>query len=96
MPVIRVADIEEFTRRTDERDFEICKHIYEAIQKAIKRNIKTVKVFDLVLDADPLHKYSFSLSKDQWKTALNSCLDAYTAQELYEECTQIKSIINSL
>ena len=96
MPLIRIASIEEFTERAEGRDFEICKHIYAAVMKAMKKGHKTVKVFDLVLDTDPLHKYAFSLSKSQWKKALESCLEAYTQEELYEDCTQIKALIESL
>ena len=96
MPVLRVESIEDFTKRTEDRDFEICKHIYAAVQKAIAKNTKTVKVFDLVLDTDPYSKYAFSLERGQWRQALESCLEAYTKVELYEDCTTIKSLIESL
>lgn len=96
MSRIEVESLESFKERAESADFEICKHIYAAIKKGMDKNYKTVKVFDLILKGDPMHEYSFTLSKEQWKKALSTCLDAYSNQELYEECIIIQKMIKSL
>lgn len=91
-----VESIEDFKEKAESANFEICKHIYPAIKRGIENNRKTVKVFDLILKGDPMHEYSFSLSKEQWKRALTTCLEAYTHQELYEDCIVIQKLIATL
>lgn len=96
MPTLRIENIQEFTRRTEDRDFEICQHIYTAVQKAMTKKMKAVKVFDLVLETDPSYVYAFSLDRSQWKQALQACLEAYTREELYEDCSKIKLLLESI
>jgi len=96
MSKIVVESLESFKERAESADFEICKYIYAAVRKGIDKNYRTVKVFDLVLKGDPMHEYSFTLSKEQWKKALTTCLEAYSTQELYEECIIIQKLIATL
>ncbi len=96
MPILEIDSYEEFSKRTEERDFVICTFILSAIRKGCAKNYNKVKVFDLVLRTDPKHSYAFSLERSQWKKALNSCLEAYAERELYEECTRIKELLDSL
>lgn len=96
MPILEINNYEEFIRRTTERDFEICEFILAAIRKGHAKRYNKVKVFDLVMKTDPAHKYAFSLEKSEWKKALTACIEAYTERELYEECTEIKALLQSL
>ena len=91
MSKLTVESLESFKKRTEGGDFEICKHIYTAIKKGIEKNYRTVKVFDLMIKGDPMHEYSFTLVKGQWKKALATCLESYASKELYEECIVIQN-----
>ena len=90
-----VESLEDFKQKAENANFEICQHIYNAVKRGIERKSKSVKVFDLVLKGDPMHEYSFTLVRDQWPKALNTCLESYSNQELYEECIIIQKLIKS-
>lgn len=96
MPKLYIDTFEEFKTRTEKRDFEICTFIYAAVKKGVDRGYNKVKVFDMVLKADPTHEYSFSLDRSQWKKALDSCLEAYAEQDLFDDCINIKALRDSL
>lgn len=96
MARITVESIEDFKQKAEEADFEICEHIYHAVKKGIEKNQRSVKVFDLVIKGDPMHEYAFTLSREQWEKALTTCIEAYSAQELYEECITIQKLIKNL
>lgn len=96
MPILEIDNFEEFTKRTEERDFEICTFILAAIKKGHAKKYNKVKVFDLVMKTDPAHKYAFSLERSEWKKALSACIDSYAERELYEECTKIKALLDSI
>ena len=96
MPILELNSYEEFVKRTEDKDFEICTYIFAAIKKGYVKKYNKVKVFDMVMKTDPLHKYGFSLERSEWKKALTTCLEAYTDRELYEECVEIKSLLESI
>lgn len=96
MPILEIDNYEEFVKRTEDKDFEICTYIFAAIKKGHAKKFNKVKVFDMVMKTDPAHKYGFSLERSEWKKALNTCLEAYAERELYEECVEIKSLLKSL
>ena len=45
---------------------------------------------------DPDYEYDWILESGQYKTMLENCLDVYTKHEMYEECADIKKIIDSI
>jgi len=85
----------EFRLRVEGKDFEVVSAIYEAISKGYKSKKKQVTAFNFRQKGSN-DIYGFSLSREQWPLALNTCLDIYAEQELYEECSKIKNIINGL
>ena len=95
MKVFEGHSFNEFRERVEGKDIEIASAIYEAISKGYKRNAKQVTAFNFRQEgSDSI--YGFSLSREQWPLALNTCLEIYAEQELYEECVNIKNIINGL
>jgi hypothetical protein len=61
----------------------------ESIKDAIKNKSKTAILFELGKS-----EYYVELDKSEWKQALQSCLDRYIEKELYEACTEIKTLID--
>ncbi len=96
MSKLIVESIEDFKERAENANFEICKHIYPAIKRGIEKKRRSVKVFDLILRGDPMHEYSFTLDKSQWRKALTTCLESYSNQELYEDCIIIQKLLADL
>jgi hypothetical protein len=96
MPILELENYEEFVKRTEVKDFEICTYILTAVRRGYTKKYNKVKVFDMIMRTDPFSRYSFSLERSEWKKALNACLEAYAERELYEECSEIKSLLESL
>lgn len=85
----------EFRERIEGKDIEVASAIYEAIKKGYNRKAKQVTAFEFRQQgSDSI--YGFSLSREQWPLALSTCLEIYAEQELYEECINIKNILNGL
>ena len=96
MAKLIVESLEDFKQKAEGANFEICEYIYTAIARGIERKQKSVKVFDLIIKGDPMNEYSFTLAKEQWKKALTTCLEAYSNQELYEDCIMIQKYLKDL
>jgi hypothetical protein len=95
MKVFEGHSFNEFRERVEGKDIEIASAIYEAIKKGYNRKAKQITAFNFKQKgSDDI--YGFSLSREQWPLALNTCLEIYAEQELYEECINIKNIINGL
>jgi hypothetical protein len=95
MKVFEGYSFNEFRERVEGKDFEVASAIYEAISKGYKRKSKQVTAFNFKQKgSDSI--YGFSLSREQWPLALSTCLEIYSEQELYEECIEIKNILNEL
>jgi hypothetical protein len=63
----------------------------ESIKEAIKTKSKTAILFKL-----DTSEYQVVINKDQWKQALQSCLDVYIDREQYEICSKIKILIDKI
>jgi len=63
----------------------------EGIKDALATNNKTAILFE-VGKSD----YYIEISKDQWKQALQTCIDRLVETEKYEECSKIKQLIDKI
>jgi phosphopantothenoylcysteine synthetase/decarboxylase len=83
--------LEKFEKKDLELSLEIFKQIKKAVNsKAKKKQVRmfTVKIKDSYLE--------FTLERDQWKKALNTCMDSFADNDLVEECIEIQNILKSL
>jgi hypothetical protein len=85
----------EFRERVESKDIEVAEAIYGSIKQGYSKQKSEVTAFEFK-EKESNNIYGFSLSREQWNMALNTCLAIYAEQELYEECTEIKNLINSL
>ena len=95
MPTLTVECFEEFQERTKMQDFEITTYIYQAVKKGLARGYKKVKVMKVIMKDEPGVWFDFYLEESEWLTALNVCLTHYTTQELFEDCIEIKNLIDT-
>jgi hypothetical protein len=63
----------------------------EGIKDAINTNKKTAVLFEMGKS-----DYYIEISKDQWKQALQTCIDKLVEIEKYEDCSKIKQLIDKI
>ena len=63
----------------------------EGIRDAVVTNNKTAILFEMGKS-----DYYIEISKDQWKQALQTGLDRLIVDEKYEECSEIKVIMDKI
>lgn len=63
----------------------------ESIKDAIKTKSNTAILFEIGVS-----EYYVEIDRNQWKQALQSCLDKLIELEKYEECIEIKSLIDKI
>jgi hypothetical protein len=85
----------EFRERVESKDIEVAEAIYGSIKQGYSKQKSEVTAFEFK-EKGSNDIYGFSLSREQWNMALDTCLAIYAEQELYEECTEIKNLINLL
>jgi hypothetical protein len=61
------------------------------IKDAINTKSKTAVLFQLEKS-----DYYLELDKNQWKQALQTCIDKHIEEEQYEECSKIKVLMNKI
>ena len=63
----------------------------EGIKDALTTNKKTAVLFEMGKS-----DYYIEISKDQWKQALQTCIDRLVEIEKYEECSKIKQLMDKI
>jgi hypothetical protein len=69
----------------------VYKETVESIKDALSRKKQTAVLFELNKS-----DYYIEISKDQWKQALQTCLDRLVVDERYEECSEIKIVMDKI
>jgi hypothetical protein len=69
--------------------------VYKETVEGIKDAISNKKKIAILFELDK-SDYYVEISKDQWKPALQSCIDKFIENELYEKCNDIKILIDKI
>ena len=69
----------------------VFKEAFEGIKDAISTKSKTAVLFELGQS-----EYYIEIAKQDWKQALQSCIDKLVEAEKYEECVKIKDVIEKI
>lgn len=69
----------------------VFKETIASISDAINTKKQTAILFELNRS-----DYYIEISKDQWKQALQTCLDKLVEKEKYEECSEIKELMDKI
>lgn len=88
-----VGDLKE---KIENKDLYISIEIYTQIKKAFYSKVKRKKVTAFSAKVGEHDIIDFVLDRDQWKTSLNTCLDVFVKNEMYEECAVIRDMLNDL
>ena len=93
--VFEFNSISEFKSKIENKDLLISTEIYKQIHKAIndKRRRKKVTAFIVKIKNDVIE---FILERDQWVVSLNTCLDVFAQNDMFEECIEIQKMLKQL
>ena len=86
----------EFKARLENSDLRMSIEIFSQIKKAFYSKVNRKKVTAFSARVGNHDIIDFVLERDQWKTSLNTCLDVFVKNEMYEECAVIRDILNGL
>ena len=93
--VFEFKSISEFKSKIESKDLIISAEIYKQISKAFndKRKRKKVTAFVAKIKNEVIE---FILERDQWVVSLNTCLDVFAQNDMFEECIEIQKILKQL
>jgi protein-arginine kinase activator protein McsA len=94
--VFEFKSVGDLKSKVEGKDLYISIEVYTQIKKAFydKRNRKKVTAFSAKVGNHDI--IDFVLERDQWRTSLNTCLDIFVKNEMYEECAVIRDMLNGL
>lgn len=93
--VFEFNSVSEFKSKIENKDLEISTVIYKQISKAVndKRKRRKVTAFVAKIKNDVIE---FILERDQWVVSLNTCLQVFAQNDMFEECIEIQKMIKQL
>jgi len=96
MELFIIDEWEEIEDALKEGNLELMEVVSKVVKRGVKRKFKKVTMFSVAFRDEPDYVYDWILESDQYKIMLENCLDVYTKHEMYEECIEIKKMIDSL
>jgi hypothetical protein len=93
--VFEFKSVSEFKSKIESKDLSISAEIYKQISKAFndKRKRKKVTAFVAKIKNEVIE---FILERDQWVVSLNTCLDVFAQNDMFEECIEIQKMLKQL
>jgi hypothetical protein len=95
MKKIIVDSFEEFVKKFSNQDLDVVSELFSSVKIAIAKNRKKANIFS-VYCRETEETYKLSIDKEEYPTVLNGCMNVFVKNEMYEECSQIKSILEIL
>ena len=94
--VFEFKSVGDLKQKVEGKDLSISLEVYNQIKKAFYSKVNRKKVTAFSAKVGNHDIIDFILERGQWKTSLNTCLDVFIKNEMYEECIVIKNILNEL
>jgi len=93
--VFKYNSINDFKEKIDSKDVEMSNEIFKQIKKAFnaKTKRKTITAFSVEIQNTII---DFTLDRNQWLQSLETCLSVFIEQEWYEQCAEIKKMMEEL
>ena len=92
MRLLKFKSFEEFTSKLKGSDLpELANSLFEAIQRGMKNNNKKVSVCDVLVEEEE-EMFTLYSPREDWPTALESCLKAFINTEEYEKCIVVQEL----
>lgn len=94
--VFEFKSVGDLKQKVEGKDLVISIEVFTQIKKAFYSKIKRKKVTAFSAKVGGHDIIDFILERDQWKTSLNTCLNVFVKNEMYEECASIRDMLNEL
>lgn len=94
--VFEFKSIGDLKQKVEGKDLKISIEVFTQIKKAFYSKVNRKKVTAFSARVGNHDIIDFILERDQWKTSLNTCLDVFVRNEMYEECAVIRDMLNKL
>ena len=94
--VFEFKSVGDLKQKVEGKDLTLSLEVYNQIKKAFYSKIKRKKVTAFSARVGGHDIIDFILERDQWKTSLNTCLNVFVKNEMYEECASIRDMLNEL
>jgi hypothetical protein len=93
--VFEFESVSDFKAKIESKDLEISKEIYKQICKAFndKRKRRKVTAFVAKIKNEVIE---FILERNQWVVSLNTCLNVFADNDMFEECIEIQKMLKIL
>ena len=93
--VFEFKSVSEFRAKIESKDLDISKEIYKQICKAFndKRRRRKVTAFVAKIKNEVIE---FILERNQWVVSLNTCLNVFADNDMFEECIEIQKMLKIL
>jgi hypothetical protein len=90
--VFEFETMQEVYDKIESKDLILSQEIYKQIKKAFYSKTKRKKV--IILSIKLKHDMvDFILERDQWVISLNTCLNVFADNDLFEECIDIQKML---
>ena len=94
--VFEFKSVGDLKQKVEGKDLKISIKVFNQIKKAFYSKVKRKKVTAFSAKVGNHDIIDFILERNQWKTSLNTCLDVFVKNEMYEECAVIKDMLDKL
>lgn len=94
--IFEFKSVSDLKSKVESKDLELTTEVYNQIKKAFYSKAKRKKVTAFSAKVGNHDIIDFVLERSQWKTSLNTCLDVFVKNEMYEECVVVRNMLNEL
>ena len=94
--VFEFKSVGDLKQKVEGKDLALSVEVYNQIKKAFYSKVNRKKVTAFSAKVGNHEIVDFILERNQWKTSLNTCLDVFVKNEMYEECARIRDILKGL
>jgi len=94
--VFEFKSVGDLKQKVEGKDLTLSTEVYNQIKKAFYSKVKRKKVTAFSAKVGSHDIIDFILERDQWKTSLNTCLNVFVKNEMYEDCASIRDMLNDL
>ena len=94
--VFEFKSVSDLKQKVEGKDLTLSIEVYNQIKKAFYSKVNRKKVTAFSAKVGNHDIIDFILERDQWKTSLDTCLNVFIKNEMYEECAIIRDMLNKL
>jgi hypothetical protein len=94
--VFEFKSVSDLKSKVEGKDLHLSMEVYIQIKKAFYSKTKRKKITAFSAKVGDHDVIDFILERSQWKTSLDTCLNVFVKNELYEECAVIRDMLKDL